>query len=75
MLVLSGGPGDEERKLGTLIHHQAKEIESQLRIYRELTCAARLEALAAVQRLRARVERLHVEPEAVRAAGRETPSA
>jgi TPP-dependent 2-oxoacid decarboxylase len=42
ILVLSGGPGDEERKLGTLIHHQAKEIESQLRIYRELTCAARL---------------------------------
>ena len=42
LLVLSGGPGDEERKLGTLIHHQAKEIESQLRIYRELTCAARL---------------------------------
>src|SRR5207253_2675831 len=29
-------------KLGTLIHHQAKEIESQLRIYRELTCAARV---------------------------------
>ena len=42
LLVLSGGPGDEERKLGTLIHHQAKEIESQLRIYREVTCAARL---------------------------------
>src|SRR6516162_6219191 len=42
LLILSGGPGDEERKLGTLIHHQAKEIESQLRIYRELTCAARL---------------------------------
>jgi indolepyruvate decarboxylase len=42
LLVLSGGPGDEERKLGTLIHHQAKEIESQLRIYGELTCAARL---------------------------------
>jgi indolepyruvate decarboxylase len=40
LLVLSGGPGDEERKLGTLIHHQAKEIESQLRIYRELTCSA-----------------------------------
>src|SRR2546428_274538 len=29
-------------KLGMLIHHQAKEIESQLRIYRELTCAARV---------------------------------
>jgi len=42
ILVLSGGPADEERKLGTLIHHQAKEIESQLRIYQELTCAARL---------------------------------
>lgn len=42
LLVISGGPGEEERKLGTLIHHQAKEIESQLRIYRELTCAARM---------------------------------
>jgi indolepyruvate decarboxylase len=42
VLVLSGGPGEEERKLGTLIHHQAKAIESQLRIYRELTCAARV---------------------------------
>jgi indolepyruvate decarboxylase len=42
LLVISGGPGEDERKLGTLIHHQAKEIESQLRIYRELTCAARV---------------------------------
>jgi indolepyruvate decarboxylase len=42
VLVLSGGPGEEERRLGTLIHHQAKEIDSQLRIYRELTCAARV---------------------------------
>ena len=42
VLVLSGGPGEDERKLGTLIHHQAKEIESQLRIYQELTCAARV---------------------------------
>ena len=42
ILVISGGPGEEERKLGTLIHHQAKEIESQLHIYRELTCAARV---------------------------------
>ena len=40
ILVISGGPGDEERKLGTLIHHQAKEIESQHRIYQELTCAS-----------------------------------
>src|SRR5262245_10211587 len=42
VLVISGGPGEDERKLGTLIHHQAKEIESQFRIYQELTCAARL---------------------------------
>jgi indolepyruvate decarboxylase len=40
ILVISGGPGDDERKLGTLIHHQAKEIESQHRIYQELTCAS-----------------------------------
>lgn len=40
LLVLSGGPGEEDRKLGVLIHHQAKEIESQFRIYQELTCAA-----------------------------------
>src|SRR5947199_5292758 len=39
VLVISGGPGEEERRLGMLIHHQAKEIESQLRIHRELTCA------------------------------------
>jgi TPP-dependent 2-oxoacid decarboxylase len=42
ILVLSGGPGDEERKLGTLIHHQAREIESQHRIYDEVTCASRV---------------------------------
>jgi TPP-dependent 2-oxoacid decarboxylase len=42
ILVVSGGPGEEERKLGQLIHHQAKEIESQFHIYEELTCAARI---------------------------------
>src|SRR5277367_581446 len=40
LLVLSGGPGEEEHKLGTLIHHQAREIESQHRIYQEVTCAS-----------------------------------
>ena len=40
ILVISGGPGEDEHKLGTLIHHQAKEIDSQHRIYQELTCAA-----------------------------------
>lgn len=42
LLILSGGPGEEERKLGTLIHHQAREIESQHRIYQEVTCDARV---------------------------------
>src|SRR5882672_6352141 len=42
ILVLSGGPGEEERKLGQLIHHQAKEIESQFRMFDEITCAARV---------------------------------
>ena len=40
LLVLSGGPGEEEHKLGTLIHDQAREIESQHRIYMEVTCAS-----------------------------------
>ncbi len=39
VLVFSGGPGEGERKLGTLIHHQARDLDSQLRIYREVTCA------------------------------------
>src|SRR5215470_6996210 len=42
ILVISGGPGEEKRKLGVLIHHQAKEIESQLHIYQEVTCAAKI---------------------------------
>jgi TPP-dependent 2-oxoacid decarboxylase len=42
LLIFSGGPGEEERKLGTLIHHQAREIESQHRIYEEVTCASRV---------------------------------
>ncbi|MGH7916992.1 MAG: thiamine pyrophosphate-binding protein [Candidatus Binataceae bacterium] len=40
LLIFSGGPGEEERRLGTLIHHQAREIESQHRIYQEVTCAS-----------------------------------
>src|SRR5215471_7624417 len=42
VLVISGGPGSEERKFGTLIHHQARAIESQLNVYREVTAAAEL---------------------------------
>ncbi|MGE0827133.1 MAG: thiamine pyrophosphate-binding protein [Candidatus Binatia bacterium] len=42
ILVISGGPGEEKRKLGVLIHHQAKEIESQYHIFQEITCAAKI---------------------------------
>lgn len=41
LLVMSGGPGDAERKLSG-IHHQAKDIESQCRVYSEVTCIARI---------------------------------
>ena len=41
LLVVSGGPGEAEQKLAG-VHHQAKEIEGQLRIFEEVTCAARL---------------------------------
>jgi TPP-dependent 2-oxoacid decarboxylase len=53
LLIFSGGPGEEERKLGTLIHHQAREIESQHRIYQEVTCASRVitDPLAAAHQL------------------------
>jgi indolepyruvate decarboxylase len=41
LLVVSGGPGEAEQKLGG-VHHQVKDVEAQYRIFREVTCAARL---------------------------------
>lgn len=41
LLVVSGGPGEAEQKLGG-IHHQVKDVEGQWRIFREVTCDARL---------------------------------
>lgn len=41
VLVVSGGPGEAERKLSG-IHHQAKDIESQCRVFAEVTCIARI---------------------------------
>jgi indolepyruvate decarboxylase len=41
LLVVSGGPGEAEQKLSG-IHHQAKDVESQWRMFREVTCAARI---------------------------------
>ena len=42
ILVISGGPGEDKKRLGMLVHHQAKEIESQFHIYQEITCAAKI---------------------------------
>lgn len=37
VLVLTGGPGEDERSRGILVHHQVKSFDSQLRIFREVT--------------------------------------
>jgi indolepyruvate decarboxylase len=38
LVVLSGGPGAGESSSGLLLHHQAKTLDSQYRIYEEITC-------------------------------------
>src|SRR5690606_25216876 len=35
---LSGGPGMADASSGLLVHHQAKNLKSQLEIFKELTC-------------------------------------
>jgi indolepyruvate decarboxylase len=41
LLVVSGGPGEAEQKLGG-VHHQVKDVEGQCRIFREVTIDARI---------------------------------
>ncbi len=38
VILLSGGPGDSDRSTGLLVHHQAKQLNSQFQMYREVTC-------------------------------------
>ena len=38
VVVLSGAPSRAERSRGLLVHHQARTLESQLNVYREITC-------------------------------------
>jgi indolepyruvate decarboxylase len=38
LVVISGAPGRNEARSGLLLHHQVKRIDSQLQIYREITC-------------------------------------
>lgn len=41
LLVVSGGPGVAEQQLAG-VHHQVKDIDSQRRVFREVTCDARV---------------------------------
>ena len=38
LVVVSGAPGLHERSTGLLLHHQGKTLESQLTVYKEITC-------------------------------------
>ncbi|MCF7982189.1 MAG: indolepyruvate/phenylpyruvate decarboxylase [Pseudomonadales bacterium] len=38
VIVISGGPGAGERNAGLLLHHQAKTLDSQLAVFKEITC-------------------------------------
>lgn len=38
VVVISGAPGAHEASSGLFLHHQAKTLDSQYRIYQEITC-------------------------------------
>ncbi len=38
VVVISGAPGAAERASGLLLHHQAKTVDSQFAVFREITC-------------------------------------
>ena len=38
VVVISGAPGLGESRSGLLLHHQAKTLDSQYQMYREITC-------------------------------------
>ena len=38
LVVISGAPGTAESNRGLLLHHQAKTLDSQFRIFQEVTC-------------------------------------
>ncbi|MBI4572059.1 MAG: thiamine pyrophosphate-binding protein [candidate division NC10 bacterium] len=40
VLVVSGAPEIHDRSLDALVHHKVRTFESQLAVYREITCAA-----------------------------------
>src|SRR3954469_4626691 len=38
VVVIAGAPGAAERASGFLLHHQARSIDTQLAVFREITC-------------------------------------
>src|SRR5262249_52020476 len=38
VVVISGAPGARERASGFVVHHQARSIDTQMAVYREITC-------------------------------------
>ncbi len=38
VVVIAGAPGAQERTAGFLLHHQARTIDTQAAVYREITC-------------------------------------
>jgi indolepyruvate decarboxylase len=38
VVVIAGAPGARERAAGFLLHHQARSVDTQLAVYREITC-------------------------------------
>ena len=47
LVVISGSPGRGESECGLLLHHQVKRLDSQMRIFEEITCdQARLDDAA-----------------------------
>ena len=38
VVVIAGAPGAQERATGFLLHHQARTVDTQLAVYREITC-------------------------------------
>lgn len=39
VVVIAGAPGARERQSGLLLHHQARAVDTQLAVFREITCA------------------------------------
>ena len=48
LVVIASAPGPDELRRGLLLHHQGKTLDSQMRVYRHVTCArTRLDDAAA----------------------------